>query len=222
MSLRPIQLCDPYLWEDPRYVFGSLQKTPTCASELINQIVFVYIVAYLLGLSAAVYLHFTQSYVFTGILATLFLIPTFLKLRNIHLAVHEPVSKPAPAPPKRMPDILFVEGFENNKSENPFNNVMVDEYPKGLNKPAVRKDVELKSQAELDDLFRVQWYSDPSDVFGKTQGQRMFVTQPNTSIPNDQKSYQEWLYKIPGKTCKEGNPAACYGGTSGAPMPWLN
>jgi hypothetical protein len=68
----------------------------------------------------------------------------------------------------------------------------------------------------------VNWYNDPTDVFGKTQSQRMFVTQPSTTIPNDQKSYQELLYKIPGKTCKEGNPRACYGGTNGAAFPWLN
>jgi hypothetical protein len=30
------------------------------------------------------------------------------------------------------------------------------------------------------------------------------------------------LYKIPGKTCKEAGGEACYGGTDGGPIPWLN
>jgi len=50
----------------------------------------------------------------------------------------------------------------------------------------------------------------------------MFITQPVTTIPNDQDSYQKWLYKIPGKSCKEGGAENCYGGTEGAMLPWLN
>jgi hypothetical protein len=30
------------------------------------------------------------------------------------------------------------------------------------------------------------------------------------------------LYKIPGKTCKEGGREACLAGTDGGPIPWLN
>jgi hypothetical protein len=77
-------------------------------------------------------------------------------------------------------------------------------------------------RATLDDFFRVQWTSDPTDVFGKTQGQRSFYTMPSTSIPSDRKSYQDWLYKIPGKTCKEGGRDKCVPGTNGAAMPILN
>jgi hypothetical protein len=50
----------------------------------------------------------------------------------------------------------------------------------------------------------------------------MFITQPVTTIPNDQDSYQKWLYKIPGKSCKEGGADNCYAGTEGAALPWLN
>jgi hypothetical protein len=77
-------------------------------------------------------------------------------------------------------------------------------------------------KATMDDFFRVNWYSDPTDVFGKTQSQRQFITMPSTSIPSDRGSYQDWLYKIPGKTCKEGGRDACYPGTDGSPVTWLN
>ena len=73
----------------------------------------------------------------------------------------------------------------------------------------------------FDDYFRVQWFSDPTDVFGKSQSQRQFVTQPSTSIPNDRESYQNWLYKIPGKTCKEGGAYCTTQGSAGGPVVWL-
>ena len=74
----------------------------------------------------------------------------------------------------------------------------------------------------IDDYFRVQWFSDPTDVFGKNQNQRQFITQPSTTVPNDQGAFANWLYRIPGKTCKEGGREACLAGTDGGQVPWLN
>jgi hypothetical protein len=45
---------------------------------------------------------------------------------------------------------------------------------------------------------------------------------PSTSVPNDQGSFADWLYRIPGKTCKEGGREACLPGTDGGPVTWLN
>jgi len=107
-------------------------------------------------------------------------------------------------------------------ARNPFMNVLLDEikYNPGrpdaapINMPAVKQT--------LNDYFRVQWFSDPTDVFGKNQSQRQFVTQPSTTVPNDQGAFADWLYRIPGKTCKEGGRDACLSGTDGGPIPWLN
>lgn len=106
---------------------------------------------------------------------------------------------------------------------NPFMNILLTDL-KEPNKwrPPVVTAFDPQSKQQLDDFFRIQWFSDPTDVFGKNQGQRQFYTMPSNSIPNDRKSYQEWLYKVPGKTCKEGNGAACLPGTDGGPVPWLN
>ncbi len=106
---------------------------------------------------------------------------------------------------------------------NPFMNILLTDLkePNKWRPPAVTA-FDPQSKQQLDDFFRIQWFSDPTDVFGKNQGQRQFYTMPSNSIPNDRKSYQEWLYKIPGKTCKEGNGAACLPGTDGSPVPWLN
>ena len=189
-------------------------------SELVNRVVLVFVTAVLAGFALGSVLGQPWMPLLFGMVATCFLIPTFIKMRSYE---------------------LFKEGFEDSENEepvqgsqleavtkttasarNPFQNVMVDDYKYAPTRAAAPDITTPQAKVELDAMFRTQWYSDPTDVFGKTQSQRMFVTQPNTTVPNDQGSYQDWLYKIPGKTCKEGNYDACYGGTNGAIMPWLN
>jgi len=105
---------------------------------------------------------------------------------------------------------------------NPFMNVLLDELTYNPNRPHADGVTTPLNTAVLDDYFRVQWNSDPTDVFGRSQGQRQFYTMPSSSIPNDQASYMNWLYLIPGKTCKEGGRDACVPGTQGGPIPWLS
>lgn len=107
-------------------------------------------------------------------------------------------------------------------ARNPFMNILLDEYKYNPTRPTAAPVSDPLVKTTMDDFFRVQWFSDPTDVFGKNQDQRQFISQAVTSVPNDQKSFQEWLYLIPGKTCKEGNPAACLPGTDGSPITWLN
>lgn len=162
-----------------------------------------------------------------AMVATCALIPTFMKMSTkAAAAVHH--TEGFVDDISNMNDI-GVKGSEittltqtTKSARNPFQNIMVDDYKYTPTRSAAPDITTTESKVSLDAMFRTQWYSDPTDVFGKTQGQRMFLTQPNTTIPNDQKSYQEWLYKIPGKSCKEGNYDACYGGTNGSVIPWLN
>lgn len=107
-------------------------------------------------------------------------------------------------------------------SRNPFMNLLVDEYKYNPNRPSAAPVDDPTVKQTMDDYFRIQWYSDPTDVFGKNQGQRQFITQPSTTVPNDQGAFANWLYKIPGKTCKEGGRDACLAGTDGGALPWLN
>jgi hypothetical protein len=107
-------------------------------------------------------------------------------------------------------------------ARNPFMNILLDEYKYNPDRPPAVNSSNPAVKQTLDDYFRVQWFSDPTDVFGKNQSQRQFVTMPSTSIPNDQGSFADWLYKIPGKTCKEGGRTACLAGTDGGPVTWLN
>jgi len=106
-------------------------------------------------------------------------------------------------------------------SRNLFMNVLVDEMKYNPHRPEAAPVGNPTVKQTMDDFFRVQWFSDPTDVFGKSQGQRQFVTQPSTTVPNDQGSFADWLYKIPGKTCKEGGREACVSGTDGH-VPWMS
>jgi hypothetical protein len=206
----------------------------------VNNIFVVFIVATLTGAIITSFTQYKSATLVTLLLATLYLIPVFIELRKVStfrrvletrqtdqtdqtegFTAEQPTkggfnaTGVAPAPSQQEP----CKG-----NPNPFGNVLVSDLkysPDGLK--SVFTDVtSTESKIALDDLFRVQWYSDPTDVFGKSQSQRQFVTQPSRTVPNDQKSYQEWLYKIPGKTCKEGNAEACLYNKSGSPIPWLN
>jgi hypothetical protein len=107
-------------------------------------------------------------------------------------------------------------------AKNPFMNVLIDEIKYNPTRPLAASVLDPSVKVTLEEFFRTDFYSDPTDVFGKTQSQRQFVTMPSTGIPNDVDSYQKWLYKIPGKTCKEGGRQACLPGTDGGAIPWLN
>jgi len=106
-------------------------------------------------------------------------------------------------------------------ARNLFMNVLLEEIKYNPGRPQAAPVDNPTVKQTIDDYFRVQWFSDPTDVFGKNQSQRQFVTQPSTTVPNDQRAFADWLYKIPGKTCKEGG-RYCLAGTDGGPIPWLN
>jgi hypothetical protein len=193
---------------------------------MVNKASFVYAVSMLFAFVISSLIPTKGLYIVMGIVATLYLLPTFMKLREVEeLRKGTPSSVATVEAEKQMhkelqPKRGYIqanEGFYvNDTSANPFENVTVDQYKYAPTRgPA-------EGKTDLDAFFRVQWSSDPTDVFGKTQSQRMFYTMPNSSVVNDQGSYQDWLYKIPGLTCKEGNGAACVNGTQGAAIPWLN
>jgi hypothetical protein len=98
---------------------------------------------------------------------------------------------------------------------NPFMNVLINEIKDNPTRgPALTVN-------NLNDVFQTRMYGDSTDVFQHNQNQRTWVVQPNTSIPNDQESFANWLYRVPGRTCKEGNNAACRTATEGGVVTWI-
>jgi len=221
---KEVDICYPYAWEDLRYLFRFRTE---CVSELVNIILFVYLASILAGAIIGYLVNIPSFSLFAGIIATIGLIPTFVKLNTIK----ESFINPNASEEKEDKEESFgevqtqLESSLIREGRNPFHNVLIDEYPtptKMASKTQAPPITSIDKKVELDEYFRTQWYSDPTDVFGKTQSQRMFITQPSTTIPNQQDNYQDWLYKIPGKTCKEGNGDACYGGSDGGVLPWAN
>lgn len=106
-------------------------------------------------------------------------------------------------------------------AENPFMNVLVNEIKTNpLRGPATNTDTP-EMLRTFSDAFQTRLYGDSTDVFQHSQNQRTWVTQPSTSIPNDRESFQNWLYRVPGRTCKEGNLSVCRTGTEAGSVPWL-
>jgi hypothetical protein len=168
--------------------------------------------------------------IFLGLVITLPDIVDMVKASYIQeeftarVTLDEPAPKAWKTPPVDGVDDSYDDGQLQTipSPRNPFMNVLVDEIKYNPMRPEAKSVDDPVVKSTLDDFFRVNWYSDPTDVFGKSQSQRSFVTMPSTTIPSDRESYQNWLYKIPGKTCKEGGRDACVGGTEGAAIPWLN
>ena len=237
-------LCQPYIWENPKVLLETGftwkgHKEGPCASEIINQILFVYLFAFALG--AAMTVVFGQSYgmfILMGV-ATVYCFPSFLALIQIRSGVEGFQTAPqaqaqaaiAPSSQGGLADVpggvYHVIGGAPTTStlptaRNPFMNVLIDEIKYNPQRPVAASILDPSVKVTLDDFFRTQFTADPTDVFGRSQSQRQFITMPSTGIPNDQESYQNWLYKIPGKTCKEGGREACLPGTDGGALPWMN
>ena len=107
-------------------------------------------------------------------------------------------------------------------ASNPFMNMLVNEIKDNPSKPSAANIDTPQMGRELSDEFQTRMYGEPGDVFQHMQNQRNWVAQPITSIPNDADSFQNWLYRVPGRTCKEGNNAVCRSGTEGGVVTWLN
>jgi len=86
-------------------------------------------------------------------------------------------------------------------NDNPFMNPPISDFNNGDVPSACNGDDEFIKDA-VNKSFNSDLYRDIDDVFDKVNSQRQFYTVPNTSIPNNQTDFANWLYRIP-VTCKE-------------------
>jgi hypothetical protein len=243
-----VPLCTPGWWEDPMIIItGSWLAQwkrrntgrPPCFTERVNALTRTFLAIILVALLFALFNHdiaTTLTYsLLLGIIITLPDIVDMVKASYIQeefvarITPHEPVdSSWSPSPRGQVPSAGADDSFDDGKvmtlpsPRNPFMNVLIDEIKYNPLRAEAKSVEDPVVKSTMDDFFRVNWFSDPTDVFGKSQNQRQFVTMPSSTIPNDRESLQNWLYKIPGKTCKEGGRDACVSGTSGSAVPWLN
>jgi hypothetical protein len=121
---------------------------------------------------------------------------------------------------KPVADVIGQTNRTEPTAANPFMNVLVHEIGEDPTKSPAANGESLKRQ--FSDEFQQRLYGDPTDVFQHSQNQRVWTVQPSTSIPNDRESYQNWLYRVPGRTCKEGNSQVCKTATDGSVLPWIS
>ena len=95
--------------------------------------------------------------------------------------------------------IKIQEECKKPTKDNPLMNINIGDHPQ--NPPACQHTSEIKEN--INDKFNYNLYQDVDDQFEKHNSQRQFYTTPNTSMPNDQTKFAEWLYKPAHKTCKE-------------------
>lgn len=226
-------VCEPYFYANPMGLLYSFSLRPDsiCVSTNINSFARGTLLLILIGIALAPVVGWV-GIVFTLLIALMLYgrwlfekqIYTEPSVKNLESFVdgapirEENTIGAFPSVPITSPGVVVT----GPTPANPFMNVLLDEIKYNPMRPPAADVTDPNLKTTLDNFFRVQWTSDPTDVFGKTQGQRQFYTMPSTSIPSDRESYQNWLYKVPGKTCKEGNRDACVPGTNGAAIPWLN
>jgi hypothetical protein len=231
------ETCDKYIWEDINIFFQSYYVSCSkykCVTNIVNHVVFALVILIIIGSIVS-----TTTKSKTPLLLCLFLASLhavywyFNYMRESKETVKEkftlasiPNFPEIPSVPKS-PDGILEEIIGQTSTyptaKNPFMNVLVDEIKYNPSRPPAASMNEPAVSTSLDDFFHTQFVNDPTDVFGRSQSQRQFYTTPSTTVPNDQGSYQDWLYKIPGKTCKEGGREACsmQSGSAGGAIPWL-
>jgi hypothetical protein len=225
-----VALCDAYFWEQPSVLASNAwwrrwtkPTNASCASEIVNEIAAVYLFTFFLSAIVSVGIEYPYAIPIAMAIATLYLFPAFLSLYSLKQYDSNDTSTENDIDKGPVTEPFVDSSTETSPTAaNPFMNVLISEIKYNPNRPPASDISKPDTSETLDSFFRVQWASDPTDVFGKTQSQRQFVAMPSTSIPNDQGSFMNWLYKIPGKTCKEGGKDACFPGTDGGVIPWLS
>ncbi len=230
-----VKLCNPFFWEDITVIFRTnlFVKRKSlfveedlcneCVSDLVNQLLLLYTLGFLIGYPLCVATKSRFGLLLPVLCVTVISIPTFFRLSKMGSST---------CGEKKMEEfqVKKSEGFQSlvppvetvPTPQNPFMNVTVDEYYYNPLRPQAASVQDDDVKANLDDFFKTEFNRDPTDVFGRSQSQRQFVTMPATTVPNDAGSFQNWLYKLPGKTCKEGGRESCFPGTDGATVPWLS
>jgi len=227
--------CDKYIWEDINIFFQSYFvpcSKHTCVTNVVNHVLFALVILIILGFLFSYATKSSPPFIICLFFATIHAVywyyaysvenKTSKTLKEKFSVPNFPDIPNVPASPDEILEETIGSSATYPTAKNPFMNVLVDEIKYNPTRSPAAPMTDLSVNMSLEDFFHTQFVNDPTDVFGRSQSQRQFYTTPSTSVPNDQGSYQDWLYKIPGKTCKEGGREACMPGTDGGALPWIN
>jgi hypothetical protein len=132
-------------------------------------------------------------------------------------ATKAPILDPREVIDEYVPDVIGLPAIDRTypTDQNPFMNVLITEISDDPKRPAAAL-----INSDMNSYYQTIFAKDPGDVFQHTQNQRNWVTMPSTTIPNDQGTFANWLYRVPGQTCKEGNLSQCFFNTGAEGIPW--
>ena len=119
-----------------------------------------------------------------------------------------------------VPDVIGETGRTEPTAANPFMNVLISEIGDNPYRYPAANVESVRVKAAMDHYFDTMFAGDPGDTWNRTQSQRQWYTTPSSTVPNDQESFADWLYRVPGQTCKEGNQEVCVFDTGDASLPW--
>jgi hypothetical protein len=212
------------LWEQATEFFPFTEHDKRCTAAALNS--FTRFGVYLGILLAVVRLQ--PAWLLVGVVLAAFSVGAWYYMEH-HGATREgfadteaPIVDPRAVNGAYEPDIIGSEGRTMPTAANPFMNVLISEISDNPYRNPAASVTATKVKAELDDYFETMFASDPGDAFQRTQSQRQWVTMPSTTIPNDQGALADWLYRVPGQTCKEGNTSVCNFNTGAEALPWRN
>ena len=102
-------------------------------------------------------------------------------------------------------DLLNIRRCVKPSDENPFMNPLV--FDSRL-RDAACDAVKPENQLQIEKEYNRHVIKDISDIWNHNSGRRQFYTVANTTYPNNQGAFANWLYKR-GPSCKEGSGAQC-------------
>ena len=102
-------------------------------------------------------------------------------------------------------DILNIRRCVRPSNENPFMNPLA--FDSRL-RDAACDAVKPENQLQIEKEYNRHVIKDISDIWNHNSGRRQFYTVANTTYPNNQGAFANWLYKVP-PTCKESSGAQC-------------
>ena len=99
--------------------------------------------------------------------------------------------------------------YKKPTAENPYQNIVFSDYLNNENIPQPCNVDSPQIQTEAQNLYNSSFFRNTSDVYERMNSQRLFLTLPVTTIPNEQTEFANWLYKT-GPTCKENSENCTY------------
>lgn len=225
MSCSPFWLNEPHiLAEEATEFFPFTEYDRRCTASALNSFtrfgIYLGVVLALVRLEAA--------WLLVGVAFAAFAVGAWLYMESQgntriegFVNTTAPIVEPREVINQYVPDVIGVSGRTLPSAANPFMNVLLTEIGDNPYRSPAASVLSQNVKSDLDGYFDTMFARDPGDVFQHTQSQRNWVVQPSTTIPNDQESFANWLYRVPGQTYKEGNLAASQHVSTGNDiLPW--